>query len=83
MSTVSQVIHVHLPLSLLQISADINSVYWSTLHVICYFACCNRVLSLTHLLVMVSSDLVVLLIVCVGINTGSAQQGELCRKAFC
>ena len=29
------------------------------------------------LLVMVSSELVVLLIVCVGINTGSAQQGEL------
>ena len=28
------------------------------------------------LLVMVSSELVVLLIVCVGINTGSAQQGE-------
>ena len=26
---------------------------------------------------MVSSELVVLLIVCVGINTGSAQQGEL------
>ena len=34
---------------------------------------------ITHrLLVMVSSELVVLLIVCVGINTGSAQQpGEL------
>ena len=29
------------------------------------------------LLVMVSSELVVLLIICVGINTGSAQQGEL------
>ena len=28
------------------------------------------------LLVMVSSELVVLLIVCVGINTGSAQPGE-------
>ena len=28
-------------------------------------------------IVMVSSELVVLLIVCVGINTGSAQQGEL------
>ena len=26
---------------------------------------------------MVSSELVVLLIVCVGMNTGSAQQGEL------
>ena len=32
---------------------------------------------LAGLLVMVSSELVVLLIVCVGINTGSAQQGEL------
>ena len=34
------------------------------------------------LLVMVSSELVVLLIVCVGINTGSAQQGELAKEAF-
>ena len=33
--------------------------------------------SIAGLLVMVSSELVVLLIVCVGINTGSAQQGEL------
>ena len=32
--------------------------------------------SIVGLLVMVSSELVVLLIVCVGINTGSAQQGE-------
>ena len=32
------------------------------------------------LLVMVSSELVVLLIVCVGINTGSAQQGELAQE---
>ena len=41
------------------------------------------------LLVMVSSELVILLIVCVGINTGSALQGELaaeltpkCTQAF-
>ena len=33
--------------------------------------------SIAGLLVMVSSELVVLLIVCVGINTGSEQQGEL------
>ena len=33
--------------------------------------------SIAGLLVMVSSELVVLLIVCVGINTGTAQQGEL------
>ena len=33
---------------------------------------------------MVSSELVVLLIVCVGINTGSAQQGELLpEKQYC
>ena len=32
---------------------------------------------------MVSSELVVLLIVCVGINTGSAhEQGELTKEAF-
>ena len=37
----------------------------------------KQCVSLIHLLVMVSSELVVLLIVCVGINTGSAQQGEL------
>ena len=35
---------------------------------------------ITGLLVMVSSELVVLLIVCVGINTGSAQQGKLTTK---
>ena len=31
---------------------------------------------------MVSSKLVVLLIVCVGINTGSALQGESAKEAF-
>ena len=37
--------------------------------------------SIAGLLVMVSSELVVLLIVCVGINTGSALQGELTKLA--
>ena len=46
------------------ISAAVDRLQWS--------------LSVTvGLLVMVSSELVVLLIVCVGINTGSALQGEL------
>ena len=40
----------------------------------------SQAVSIAGLLVMVSSELVVLLIVCVGINTGSAQQGELLKK---
>ena len=39
--------------------------------------CVVVTVSIAGLLVMVSSELVVLLIVCVGINTGSVQQGEL------
>ena len=39
--------------------------------------CVVVTVSIAGLLVMVSSELVVLLIACVGINTGSAQQGEL------
>ena len=43
----------------------------------------SAAVSIAGLLVMVSSELVVLLIVCVGINTGSAQQGELRSERFC
>ena len=52
-----------------------------------YIRYCTGVLvvtvSIAGLLVMVSSELVVLLIVCVGINTGSAQQGELTTNTEC
>ena len=42
----------------------------------------KQCVSFIHLLVMVSSELVVLLMVCVGINTGSAQSGELTTNTF-
>ena len=43
--------------------------------------CEIQTVSIAGLLVMVSSELVVLLIVCDGINTGSALQGELTKLA--
>ena len=55
--------------------------YTHTQLCLCVFGCSlvpvSVTVSIAGLLVMVSSELVVLLIVCVGINTGSAQQSEL------
>ena len=45
----------------------------------CWWLLVSVTVSIAGLLVMVSSELVVLLIVCVGINTGSAQ-GELTTR---